>query len=357
MGIHAGERRDPLGVINSVATGVACGLDAARLYVAGGLDPRLFDQPDIPVLAWQELAVVEALLSGLPDQDPMRLGLETGLRYGVAGLGLFGWAMMTRATLADALTLWERLPILGVSYSTITAADGPAGELIFSLDDRVLLDLPPPVHHFLISRGNTSITRVLQDLIGAPVVPARAELRLPCPPMPEDEQAFRVVFGPDLTFGQDGNRLVYDGDLRAAPLRFANLSATRSAEQALLAAAVRRGAGGPVLALRVLLRDADHPPPDLPTAAARLALSERSLRRRLAEAGTSFRREREAALIERARRLMAAGKATIEDVAAELGYADAAAFTRAFRRWTGETPGRFARSQPRRSAMTASSTT
>ena len=87
-----------------------------------------------------------------------------------------------------------------------------------------------------------------------------------------------------------------------------------------------------------------------------VALSERSLRRRLAAAGTSFRQRRDMALAERAQRLLAEG-VPVERVAGELGYADAAAFTRAFRRWTGETPGRFARSQPRRSAMTASSTT
>ncbi|AFK52670.1 AraC family transcriptional regulator [Tistrella mobilis] len=353
--VHAGDRRDPVGVVNILEMARGRGLDPAALAVAGGLDA--LRPADAPVLAWQELAVIEAVLRALPDQDPALLGLETGLCYRVSAFGLFGWAMLTRAVFADALALWARLPTLGLSFSAITARYPPGEAIVFTLDDHGLVSLPRAVHRFLVARGLVSTAVLTADLLAAPVMPMAAGIDIPPPSEVQDRDRFHEVLGPHLVFGGGGgHRLVYHAALAGRPLPFAHPVATRTAERAFLAEAARRGVGGPMAALDVLLRDEAGPPADLVQAARRLAMSERSLRRRLAAAGTSFRQRRDAALAERARRLLVEGVA-VERVAIALGYADAAAFTRAFRRWTGETPGRFARSQPRRSAMTASSTT
>ena len=84
--------------------------------------------------------------------------------------------------------------------------------------------------------------------------------------------------------------------------------------------------------------------PHLPSqkAAARaMALSERSLRRRLAEEGFSYsvildetrQRLAEALLVDRRR--------SIKQVASEVGFHSGAAFARAFERWTGERPAAY----------------
>jgi len=67
-----------------------------------------------------------------------------------------------------------------------------------------------------------------------------------------------------------------------------------------------------------------------------LETSPRTLRRLLAEEGTSFRTLRERWREERAHALL--GREDDETMAASLGYADARAFRRAFQRWTGVTP-------------------
>ncbi|MCA9578736.1 MAG: AraC family transcriptional regulator ligand-binding domain-containing protein [Polyangiales bacterium] len=69
-----------------------------------------------------------------------------------------------------------------------------------------------------------------------------------------------------------------------------------------------------------------------------LRMSERSLRRRLSEEGTSMRELVDEARHEQALRLMAARPHNVEAVAAELGFATGSAFARAFRRWTGRSP-------------------
>jgi AraC-like DNA-binding protein len=78
--------------------------------------------------------------------------------------------------------------------------------------------------------------------------------------------------------------------------------------------------------------------PDMNTAARELGLSERSLRRKLAEEGASYRGLVQAALENAACTMLRDPRSTIQDVARELDFADVTAFHRAFRRWSGVTP-------------------
>jgi AraC-like DNA-binding protein len=66
-------------------------------------------------------------------------------------------------------------------------------------------------------------------------------------------------------------------------------------------------------------------------------MAERTLKRKLAEQGTSYTELLDRQRHTRALELLRTD-ATIEQVADRLGYSDAANFTRAFRRWTGKSP-------------------
>ena len=74
--------------------------------------------------------------------------------------------------------------------------------------------------------------------------------------------------------------------------------------------------------------------------AKQLAMSPRTLRRRLAEAGTTFGELRGDVALELARACLARGLSTAETAFA-LGYAEPSAFFRAFKGWTGMTPRQF----------------
>lgn len=80
---------------------------------------------------------------------------------------------------------------------------------------------------------------------------------------------------------------------------------------------------------------------DCASVAAELKLSERSLRRRLTEEGTSFRELLQDARKERAKTMLAKSGISLAVAAEQLGYSDTAAFSRAFKEWTGVSPGRF----------------
>ena len=81
----------------------------------------------------------------------------------------------------------------------------------------------------------------------------------------------------------------------------------------------------------------------MPAAAAAMGLSTRTLRRRLANEGTSYRVELEGLRRELAARYLADTGLSVSETAARLGYADVAAFGHAFRRWYGQSPGRWQR--------------
>jgi AraC-like DNA-binding protein len=75
--------------------------------------------------------------------------------------------------------------------------------------------------------------------------------------------------------------------------------------------------------------------------ARRLHLSTRTLKRRLAIQGTSFSGVLDEVRQQRALLLLEDRRLALAEVADRLGYSDAANFTRAFRRWTGQTPAAF----------------
>jgi AraC-like DNA-binding protein len=78
--------------------------------------------------------------------------------------------------------------------------------------------------------------------------------------------------------------------------------------------------------------------PSAPAVASELGLKPRTLNRLLSKDGTSFIRLLNDAHYETAQRLLRDPLAPILSVAWSLGYADASAFSRAFRRWSGMTP-------------------
>lgn len=82
---------------------------------------------------------------------------------------------------------------------------------------------------------------------------------------------------------------------------------------------------------------------DQDAVAAALAMSTASLRRRLTEAGLSFRDVRMRVLASQARERLE-GEMPIAEIAEALGFADGRSFARAFRQWTGTSPAAFRRS-------------
>jgi AraC-like DNA-binding protein len=111
--------------------------------------------------------------------------------------------------------------------------------------------------------------------------------------------------------------------------------------------AARRRIGGdgiddlPSRVRSTLARWTGDRPPSTTEVAMVLGVSARTLQRRLRESGTSYRGLLGEALRARAERMLLDPGIDVAEVAARLGFTDASNFCRAFRRWTGTSPGEF----------------
>lgn len=84
-------------------------------------------------------------------------------------------------------------------------------------------------------------------------------------------------------------------------------------------------------------------PPDIQRVAEMVGISVRSFQRYLSEVGLTYSYLVEQARLDRSRRLLSDSSIKIATIATNLGYTDAANFTRAFKRWTGLSPRQFRR--------------
>jgi len=87
--------------------------------------------------------------------------------------------------------------------------------------------------------------------------------------------------------------------------------------------------------------------PDLEAISRQLLMAPRTLRRWLQEEGTSIRQIKEALRRDFALRLLGNEHLSVQEVAEQSGFAEVAAFCRAFKRWTGQPPAQWRKGRQR----------
>ena len=171
------------------------------------------------------------------------------------------------------------------------------------------------------------------------LVARRVELARP----QADAAPYEAHFGAPVRFGASADRLVLhraDLDLPFASYNAELLAILSPAlERELADHQLRNTLSGQVKWLMKRLLATRRP--DMRAIAKELALSERTLQRRLADEGTRFQDVLTEARRELAREYLANGQLDMGDVAFLLGFDDQNSFFRAFRQWEGETPARW----------------
>jgi AraC-like DNA-binding protein len=211
-----------------------------------------------------------------------------------------------------------------------------ADRLTLELDDS---RVPADVARFLVLRDLAAIFAVMRDLL-----PEIALDELTFRHGPSTPDGYLAAFGVLPRFGADGCRATLDPALLSRPLPQANdQTVALCAAQCEALVARRRQRSGISQQVRERLVRLGGVDAGMDEIARQLTLSTRTLRRRLTEAGTSYR-----ALVDEVRQTLAeelldTGVLSVEDVAYRLGYAEASSFIHAFKRWTGMTPAAFAR--------------
>jgi AraC-like DNA-binding protein len=300
------------------------GLDGATIARQAGLPP--FAPPNVDERAleavWRE-ASLRTRRSCIP--------LEVGLRTPEASFGLIYYLAASAPTLGAGLTLLQRSLPLATPWLRLSIEERE-DEVVLAFAHQPRFPGRDEIDLFILG----ILLRRLQQTPVRAVRPLRVELPLRAP---ADREAWsQLVDGTPLRFGARMVQMALRREDWALALRRSDPRLTELLKQQL---ALADGPNDAFLAaLRTLLRDQLDRLPELPEVAAALGLSTRSLQRRLGAAGTTFERELGQVRRDVAEALLVQPHVSLGEVAARVGFAEQASFTRAFQRWTGSTPSR-----------------
>ena len=302
------------------------GVGARQALESTGIAAAVLEDVDARITALQfaQLVVRAGELTGNP-----ALGYEMGWRMNLTSHGDLGQALLASASLAQALTIAERfLPLRSVALHMTHHIEADRLHVVFG--ERFDLG---PLRRFSFESLLVGLTRAGRLLDGE---------FLPQVDLDWPEPSYHAAWRQRLPFFRF-NQARIGFSLPAQSLSQSLLMADRvAAETAILRCeremSVFDTEHSTVARLRLLLQGRRGDYPDLETAAQRLLLSARTLKRRLQEEGETYQSLLDAVRLQEARRLLLRTGLRLEEIAHLLGYANPANFSRAFRQWSGMPP-------------------
>jgi AraC-like DNA-binding protein len=307
-------------------------IDPRPVFLEAGLDPAQWNEPYTRFTnegldrAWGRATELT--------QDPC-IGLQAARFVSPASLHALGFAWLASDTLYDALS---RL----VRYSNLIG-----GDLILELQ------LSGETCRLTVENVQISGSSVLQrrDAFWASLLamgrmittdnlaPTGLELRRP---EPECAAAFYGLFQSPITFGTLRDSIAFDREVAERPLPTANRVLAHTNDQVVedyLAHVTASTFADQVRSRLIdLLPSGRFAEADL---ADSLNMSTRTLQRRLAEEGTAFKVLLDEARRELALRYIGKRRLSIKETSYLLGFSEPGNFSRAFKRWTGQTPSSY----------------
>jgi AraC-like DNA-binding protein len=310
------------------------GVRPRRAFARAGVDPELFKDPDGRIQFEDLGTLLETCvaLTGCP-----HFGLLVGARFDMQGFGPLGYLMRNSATVGEAVrSLLLHLHLHDRGAAPVLLA--PERSCVF-LGYSIYRARSPAAGHTQIYDAAVAIGyRILGDLCG----PTWKALRVDFSHRrPRSIAPYRRVFRSNVSF-----------DAELSGIVFASSWLNRAIEGAdatlhdLLAKAIRDAEADDPMSFADQVRAVLHQLLLSGTASAEavallFALPERTLRRRLAEEGTSLQKLINQTRFELAQQLLQNTGLGVSAIAAALQYADSNAFSRAFRNWANLSPSQW----------------
>lgn len=310
------------------------GIDVPRLFRAAGLDMTLLDKADArfgaeKISALWELAVA---WSGNP-----ALGMDAQLASRHVNYDVVGHAMLSCPTLRAGL---EQL-----AHYLALISDAATFELVPQRQDYWLVlghvGNTQPVPRQRQEYGLLTLLMLCRWLTRRDIRALGAEFIFP---EPVQWQPYRMAFDCPLRFGQAATRILLPGNELDAPLPSHNAPLLALHEKVMEERLTSLGnAGTSYRVSEEIIRRLHKGEPRRDDIAGLLALTDRTLQRRLRAEDTSFQQLLDEARRELARKYLAEDRYSLGEVADLLGFADQSNFFRACKRWFGVPPGQYRR--------------
>lgn len=310
-------------------------LHPTDLLAGTGLSPESLENPKTFVSKWQ----LERVLSNIAEKtDESFPGLRLGYGLDFSGHGYIGFAGLTAPTVMASLEVACRYSPL---ITELVSLDLDSCDRYVRVTITPRTELSLQVEHFLVETFLASFD-VMCHAAGRNVS-LRAEMAL------SSKQGFRDRLNntiESLTFDAKGHAiLLRHQDVCLSQLMadaIAHKQFIQKCEKALRRLHDQRGMAGQVL--EVLRRH------ELPNAASQqevaecLAVTARTLQRRLQKENTCFRDLMSEEVIRRSKKYLIEEQRSVTETAYSLGFSDSANFTRFFRQITGSSPSDYIKS-------------
>ena len=313
-------------------------VDAETCLFGTGITEAQLRDADALVAREQELRLIENLMLALPDIPA--LGFELGLRYNVATFGIWGFALRTSRNLREALQSALRYLPLSTAYCRFAILCDQQ-EYGISADPS---DIPQHLRQFLLERDTATAINLFDELALSGFRVLRLEFQGKAPAHAGHIEA---LCGIAPQYECSRNAIVLRREDAERPLPMYDVHLVRLLEEQCRLQLERRQVAGVTGQVRQLLLGSTGLMASLEDIAEQLAMAPRSLRRRLAEEGSSFRHLVDAERGQLAEQLLENTEMKLEEMALQLGYGEAASFTRAFRRWFGQSPSEYRKAAKR----------
>lgn len=308
------------------------GLETERLCRGLGFTPQDLMRQDLLLSYQQTRSLILRAYRLL--EDPA-MGLAAGARQTPVSWGLPGLAMLTCETVGEA-----------VSYGL--EHQDPAGAMVIHRFEtnthEALLELTPrlfdiQIEHYLIEESFASAFAIARWLVGPSFRLLRLELAYE---RPAHAEAYRQLFRCPVYFGQSQHQLVFEPKWLSSRLPgYDRVTSALIREQLNTLLLKPLGRSDLVESLTGRLRGSMSEAPRQADLARDINISERTLRRRLKVQDTTYRNLRDDTRYQKARDLLEHSELTVFEIAETVGYGDARAFRRAFKRWSGELPAAY----------------
>jgi AraC-like DNA-binding protein len=322
-----------------VRTAAARGIAAADLLERAGVTMQVLEDPDARLPGPTVLAIWNALRECTGD-PALQLVAPATLPFGA--YRVIDYLVAASATVGEGIQRFaEYFGLIAEGIALRVTAD--ASDHVLTLATATGGAVPPVYVDYVFAALVTRIRmRIRPDLAVRGV-----DLRQPAP---ADATPWTTVFHAPVRFGATTDRLCFASDEWRKPTVGADAALARLLEDHARLLAVRPPrAAGFAAAVQQAITAAPRIGGSAPDVARALNVSVRTLQRRLVETGTTFREVSDGVRGRLAEGYLADRAVSISEVAFLLGFSEQSSFNRAFRRWTGESPGRWRRRASRES--------
>jgi AraC-like DNA-binding protein len=264
------------------------------------------------------------------------VALALGSALNLSRWGVLSIAMICSQTLGSALETGNRFRNIVRSRFSLTPHFGKDHtEIVIARQDGMSFPLSSSFSHEILI---TSLQNMIRGLVKERNV--FSEIQLNYAP-PAHYTAYQQHFDCPYSFNREKTMIVIPNELMTRPLPTGNPITEQQAiavckMEAERVAQVQKG--DLTWMLRAEIGKQEGPLPCLDDIADRLHVTPRTLRRKLQEAGTSYRRICHEHQLQLALHYLADPKLKSTAVAHKCGFKDAASFREAFKRWTDMTP-------------------